>query len=105
MSDAPHVIFNLYNHSAKYYFLPIIHIIKLKHSSLPEITELEEGQAGFQLSCDTQTEASSSIHIPCSAVTKLLGDLMCFFFKTEFLRNLDKRLRTLKFSNNIGTHI
>lgn len=41
VSDALHVIFNLYNHSAKYYFLLIIHMIKLKHSSLPEVTELE----------------------------------------------------------------
>lgn len=81
-------------------------MIKMKHNSLPEVTELEGCQAGFQLSSNTQTEVFSSIHILCSVVTELLGDLMCFlFFKTEFLKNLDKRLRTLKFTNNIGTSI
>lgn len=85
MPDVLHVIWSkLYNHSAKCYLspqpLPIKQMIKLKQSSLPEVTEF-----GFQLSANIHAGVFPSTHIPFEVVTGLLRDIMsCHSFKLNF---------------------
>ena len=78
MSDALHVIFSLYKHSAKHQFPPIMQMMKLKQGSLPRVTELEGARAGFQTSSNTQAKIFLVFHVLCPVVTELLRDLMSF---------------------------
>lgn len=80
---------------------PIIQMMKLKHRSLPKVTELEGPELGFQISSNTQAKTFLVCHILCPVVTELLRPNEFLFFKTEFLKNVSRALRTLQFNINI----
>lgn len=83
---------------------PIIQMIKLKHSvTCLRLQSWKGAELACQLYSNTQAKAFSSTHLPCPVIKELLGDLEDLFFKTEFLRNVDRGLRTLGFNVNIDT--